>query len=260
VAVRREPPAFRRAAVQAVVPRSPRLLRVTLAGPGLVGFTVDEPAASVRVLLPSDGHDDLVIPTWNGNQFLLPDGSRPALRTLTPRRVDGERGELDVEIVVHNDGHASRWASSAPPGAPVAISGPARGYVVDPDTRSYLLAGDETAIPAISQLLEALPDHARVDVHVEVAEPTGRVDLPPHPGAVVRWLDAVPGAVPGAALVESVVAAAIDPDTAVWAAGEAAAVQRIRRHLFDGLGLPRSQATVRGYWKHGRAGGSPELA
>jgi NADPH-dependent ferric siderophore reductase len=30
--------------------------------------------------------------------------------------------------------------------------------------------------------------------------------------------------------------------------------QRIRRHLFEERGLPRPQATVRGYWKHGRAG------
>ena len=37
-------------------------------------------------------------------------------------------------------------------------------------------------------------------------------------------------------------------------AGEAAAVQRIRKHLFDERDLPRSHCTVRGYWKHGRAG------
>jgi NADPH-dependent ferric siderophore reductase len=40
----------------------------------------------------------------------------------------------------------------------------------------------------------------------------------------------------------------------VWVAGEAAAVQRIRRHLFDERRIPRSQTSVRGYWKHGRAG------
>jgi NADPH-dependent ferric siderophore reductase len=38
----------------------------------------------------------------------------------------------------------------------------------------------------------------------------------------------------------------------VWAAGEAAAMQRLRRHLFDERGVPRSAAVVRGYWKRGR--------
>ena len=40
----------------------------------------------------------------------------------------------------------------------------------------------------------------------------------------------------------------------VWAAGEAAAVQRIRRYLFDERRDARDRTTVRGYWKHGRGG------
>ncbi len=54
-------------------------------------------------------------------------------------------------------------------------------------------------------------------------------------------------------MMAAVEALDLAPDARVWAAGEAAAVQRIRTHLFDGRGLARSQAVVRGYWKHGRA-------
>jgi NADPH-dependent ferric siderophore reductase len=43
------------------------------------------------------------------------------------------------------------------------------------------------------------------------------------------------------------------PEVRVWAAGEAAAVQRIRRYLFEERGMARAQTSVRGYWKHGRA-------
>jgi NADPH-dependent ferric siderophore reductase len=46
----------------------------------------------------------------------------------------------------------------------------------------------------------------------------------------------------------------LGPDTRVWVAGEAATMQRIRLRLFDGRRLPRAQASVRGYWKHGRGG------
>src|SRR5215510_5216199 len=98
---RREPPRFRHVVVRRVEPRSPRLLRVTLAGPELEGLTVDQPAASVRLLLPSSADRELVMPTWNGNQFLLADGRRPVIRTFTPRRVDGEALELDLDVVVH---------------------------------------------------------------------------------------------------------------------------------------------------------------
>jgi NADPH-dependent ferric siderophore reductase len=252
--LRREPPAFRPVEVRRVERVSPRLVRVTLSGPELKGFTVEQPAASVRVLLPSSGGADLVVPSWNGNEFLMPDGRRPTIRTFTPWRVDPEDLELDVGIVVHGGGVASDWGVSAEPGRPAAISGPGRGYTVDRDAPAYLVAGDETAIPAITQVLDAIPGETPVQVRVEVAHSDGRLALPAHPRATVEWCDLPPGAPPGDALGAAVRDVDLPNGTRVWAAGEAAAVQRIRRHLFDDRGLPRAQTSVRGYWKHGRAG------
>jgi NADPH-dependent ferric siderophore reductase len=252
--LRREPPTFRRVAVRRVERVSPRMVRVTLAAPDLAGLTVEQPAASVRVLLPSPGATQLVVPTWNGNEFRLPDGRRPTIRTFTPWRADPDALELDVGIVVHGGGVASDWAMSAEPGAGAAVSGPGRGYTVDHDAPAYLVAGDETAIPAITQVLEALPDETSVQVRIEVGHADARIELPAHPGAAVEWLDLAPGAAPGEALATAVRDADLAPGTRVWAAGEAAAVQRIRRHLFDDRGVPRAHTSVRGYWKHGRAG------
>ncbi|MDQ3897774.1 MAG: siderophore-interacting protein [Actinomycetota bacterium] len=252
--VRREPPAFRRVEVRRVERLTPRMVRATLAGPDLEGFAVDQPAASVRLLLPSGGDDGLVMPAWNGNEFLLPDGRRPAIRTFTPRRFDSSALELDLDIVLHGRGAASSWAATAEPGAALAISGPGRGYAIDGEAPAFLLAGDETAIPAIGQLLEAIPADRVVDVHVEVADPDARLPLPRHPGVTVDWHDLPAGAPPGDALVAAVLGVELGPDTRVWVAGEAAAVQRIRKHLFQELGIARPLTTVRGYWKHGRAG------
>jgi NADPH-dependent ferric siderophore reductase len=256
--IRREPPRFRRVAVRRVNELTPRMLRVTFAGSELEGLTVDHPAASVRLLLPSPGTTELVMPTWNSNEFLLPDGQRPTIRTFTPFRLDPEAQELDLEVVVHGGGAASQWAAAAQPGDPAAISGPGRGYTIDPEAPAFLLAGDETAIPAINQLLDILPATKPVQVFVEVAAPEARLALPDHPGWAVEWFDLPPGAPSGDTLLTAVRDADLAPDTRVWAAGEAAAVQRIRRHLFEERGLPRSQATVRGYWKHGRAGGADD--
>ena len=234
------------------------MTRVTLSGPDLEGLTVDDPAASVRLLLPSSGGSELVMPSWNGNEFLLPDGRRPAIRTFTPRRVDAASLELDLEIVVHGGGVASQWASAAEPGHGAAISGPGRGYTVNRGAPAFLLGGDETAIPAISQLLESLPAEASVHVCIEVAQPDARLPLPAHPHATVEWGDLVAGSPPGDALVAAVRGADLDPDARVWVAGEAAAVQRVRRYLFEERGMPRAQTSVRGYWKHGRAGDTEE--
>jgi NADPH-dependent ferric siderophore reductase len=238
---------------------TPRLVRVTLGGPEVAGLVVDEPAASVRVLLPPAHDAALVIPRWAGNEFLLPDGSRPVIRTLTPRRVDPGALELDVDVVVHGAGSASTWARSAQPGDRAAVSGPARGYAVDPDAADFLLAGDETALPAIAQLLDAIPAGRPVRAVIEIAAPDARLEDLARSGATLTWVERSDGAMPGQALVPAVAGAPIGPDTRVWVAGEAAAVQAIRRQLFEQRGIPRVHATVRGYWKHGRgAGGNGE--
>jgi NADPH-dependent ferric siderophore reductase len=230
------------------------MVRVTLAGAELDGLTVEQPASSVRLLLPPPGTHELVMPTWNGNEFLLPDGRRPTIRTFTPRRVDTEALELDLEIVVHGSGLASDWAQAAEPGNPAAISGPGRGYTIDQGASQFLLAGDETAIPAMSQLLEAIPDRMPVHVHVEIGHPDARLVLSERPAVTVEWHALGPGRPPGEALTAAVQNHGVLQGTRVWAAGEAAAVQRIRHHLFTDRGLPRTEASVRGYWKYGRSG------
>lgn len=254
VRVRREPPRFRAAEVRRTEALTPRMVRVTVGGPDLEGLDPGLPAASVRLLLPSSGSGNLALPTWNGNEFRAADGSRPVIRTLTPRRLDADALELAVDVVVHDESPLSVWATRSSPGDPVAVSGTGRGYTIDPDARQYLLAGDESAIPAISQLAETLPQAARVDVIIEVADPDARLELPTHPGASLRWVDLPGGDGPGDALVPAVASAAIDRETRVWAAGEAAAMQRIRKHLFEERGLGRASAVVRGYWKRGRSG------
>jgi NADPH-dependent ferric siderophore reductase len=247
IRLRREPPPFRHVTLVGREVLSPRLVRLTLGGPQLDGLDPGLPAASVRLLLPRP--DGLELPAWNGNEFRHTDGTRPALRTLTPLALDPVAHELEVEVVLHGEGPLSTWAADAPPGAQAAVSGTGRGYAVDAEAPAFLLAGDESAIPAIRTLLPALPATAALTVLIELAHADARVDLP----AAVTWLDLPDGAPPGAALVAAVGEADIPAAARVWVAGEAASVQRIRTHLFDERGLPRSQCAVRGYWKHGRA-------
>jgi NADPH-dependent ferric siderophore reductase len=251
-ALRREPPRFRRVAVAAVAEPARHLRCVTLAGRELEGLSVDRPAASVRLLIPSRGATELVVPEWTGNEFLLPGGGRPLIRTFTPRRLRSDPPELDLEVVVHGDAGASGWAMRAGPGDPAAVSGPGRGYEIDPTADPLLLLGDETAIPAISQILETAPETVPIVVHVE-ARPGARPPLPDHPAASSSWHDPLAGGPPGGALLSALEGVDIGDEARVWAAGEAAAMQRIRKHL-SGRGVDRRRTTVRGYWKSGRAG------
>ena len=250
--IRREPPPYRRVAVHSVEPLTPHMWRVVLGGDELDGFSIDAPASSVRLLLPQADSNELVMVTWTGNQFELPDGSRPPIRTFTPRSFDAERNELTLDVVLHETGAATDWVRRAVPGDEVAVSGPGRSDDLDPDARTHLLVGDESAMPAIAQLLEWIPDDRTIDVHIEIHAPDARTELPDHPNATVTWHEAVDGAEPGDSMTDALMAVTELAD-AVWAAGEAAAVQRIRKHLFDERGRDRSGVTARGYWKKGRS-------
>ncbi len=213
---------------------------------------MDAPASSVRLLLPAATQDALEMPTWTGNQFELASGERAPIRTFTPRTFDAGQCELTLDIVLHDHGAATDWARRADVGDEVAISGPGRSEPLDPAARSFLLAGDESAIPAISQLLESIDADRTIEVHIEIANPDARFELPDHPHATITWHDAAGGAAPGDSIAAVVEGLEQLPD-AVWVAGEAAAVQRLRNHLFETRARSRENVTARGYWKLGRS-------
>ena len=248
VRTRRPPPPFRQVSLIQSQYLTPHLLRLRLAGDDLAGFDAADPAASVRLLI-GDGSNRLTIPTWTGNEFLYDDGSRPIIRTFTPRRWDPELLHLDLDVVIHADGAVSRWAQGAALGAHAAVSGPGRGYRVDPDATAYLLAGDETSMPAISQLLEVIPPTSEVSVIIEINAADARMRLTDRRDLDETWVVRTADQPPGDALVHAVEDSAIGGGTKVWAAGEAAAMFQIRKYLFDQLGTPRTDVTVRGYWK-----------
>ena len=229
------------------------MARVTLGGEELDGFVLTHPGASVRLLVPPE-HTDLHLPTWDGNVFLDADGKRAIIRTLTPRAFDLDSSTLDVDIVLHGSGPAARWASTVVAGAVTAVSGPGRGYEIAADATGFVLVGDESAIPAIGQLLEWMPSAIPVEAHVEVASRDAVLPLPARSTVAVHWRVLAEGDPPGETLVAAVESLTLADGWRLWAAGEAASMQRIRQHLFTERGIPRSLATVRGYWKHGRAG------
>ena len=237
-----------------VIGREPlpgRLIRVHLGGPALARLQVHQPASSVRLLVPDPAEPALLsTPDWDGNRFVGPDGSRPPLRTMTPCRGAGPE-ELILDVVVHGDGLASRWAATAEVGSPAAVSGPARGHDIEPGASDLVFAGDETAYGAVCSLVEAADPAARVRTVIET--PAGEaLPLPAHPGLLPETVPARPG-LPGVALVARIGDLDLSAASHLWVAGEAAAMQQLRKLLHLERGLDRRQAVVRGYWKAGRS-------
>jgi NADPH-dependent ferric siderophore reductase len=281
---------------------SPSFLRLTVAGPELTGFGVGGADQRIKLVLSRDGGPVRQLlsdgPGWYQEYCALPDQVRPFLRTYTVRAARPQLGELDVDLVLHGvedgrPGPAASWAAAAVAGDPVVLLGPdrsgtGRAWGVEwapPAEGTLFLAGDETAVPAISAIVEALPAGRRAVAVLEVPEAGDVLSLAVPPGVEVRWLirgsrargEALGPAV-HAALCELGVAApaaGVEPEDVdltggilwevpetgadgcyAWLAGEAGMVKALRRRLVRDLGVPRSSVAFMGYWRVGAAEGS----
>ena len=228
------------------------MVRVTLGGAGLDGFAITSPTGHIKLFLPADGDTEPALPTFGADGIEWPAGRpRSVMRTYTPRRFDPSRLELDVEFFLHGVGPASRWAASATVGDRAAIAGPGRGYHPDPAAGWFLIAGDESAIPAIGMIVESLPEGAPARVVVEVTSTEDEQPLPRRHGVTTEWLHR-DGRQPGELLEETMRGARLPSRNGrAWVAAEASRIRAIRRHLVTDGHLAPEHVVTRGYWRAG---------
>ncbi|MGY1712259.1 siderophore-interacting protein [Geodermatophilus sp. SYSU D00758] len=239
--------------VASVADVTPTVRRVVLSG---TAEAVAAAGPTVNLLVPEVGDP---APRWpavaRDGRIVWPQGRHGvSLRSYTARRQDPPRGEVEIDFVLHGDGPAATWAAAAAPGAPLAVAG--AGPLGDRPAGWLLLAGDETALPAIGRILAAAPEGTRGLALVEVADADEEQALTRPAGVDVRWLhrgDTPPGE--GTLLVDAV--AALErpegEDLFAWVAAESATVRAVRADLRGRWGLGRAQHHAIGYWRRGRA-------
>ena len=231
---------------------TPHLVRVVLGGEGLAGFAPEYTDAYVKLVLPPAGAPYAAPFDMDAVQREHPRELWPCLRTYTVRAWDRAAGELVLDVVVHGDeGLAGPWAVAARPGDRVQLLGPGGAYAPSGDVDWHLLAGDETALPAIAASLERLPAGATARVFVEVADAAEEQPLPLPAGAELTWVHR--SGLPGEALVAAVRGAALPPGSVhAFVHGEAGFVRDLRRYLRVERAVPREQLSASGYWRLGR--------
>jgi NADPH-dependent ferric siderophore reductase len=232
---------------------SPHMVRVVLGGDGLAGFaTRGLTDHYVKLLFPAPGVAYPEPLDLRRIREEFPREQWPTTRTYTVRHWDAERDELSLDFVLHGDeGLAGPWAAHARPGDVLHFSGPGGAYAPDPSADWHLMAGDESALPAIAAAVERLPAHATARVFVEVADAAEEQKLDAPDGAVVTWLHRGDQPV-GAPLVLAV--SALDFLAGVphvFVHGEAGFVKELRRMLRVERALPLDRLSISGYWRLG---------
>ncbi|GAA4837156.1 siderophore-interacting protein [Saccharopolyspora rosea] len=246
---------YRLLQVRAVERITPRMVRVTLGGEELADFTSNGSDQRIKLCLPQPGQP-MPLGRTRAEVFALPREQQPLQRTYTLRWFDPRRQELAIDFVVHDhDGPGSTWAANAEVGGRIVTIGPSPAYQPQPDADPLVLVGDETALPAMSAILEELPTGTRVRVFAEVADAAEEQDVRTDADVTWTWLhrDGVPAGA-SALLVDAVRAADLGPNPHVWVGAEADAVHELREHCQRALGLERRRLYALAYWRRGDTG------
>ena len=243
---------FRRVEVREVVELTPHMRRIVVGGPELEGFHSGAPGDHIKMFFPNpDG--EFITPKMGEHGPEYPADKAPSpMRDYTPRHHDAAAGTLAIDFVVHGEGPASTWAENASAGDRIAFGGPRGSFVVADDFDHYVLAGDESALPAIARWLEEMPAGRKASVLVEIPEDADRQRLETRADAQVTWLprNGVPAA--QSDLLENALdALAPEGDTFWWVACEARRVRGIRKSIEGGRGVPKEWIRSTGYWKAG---------
>lgn len=236
----------RRLQVLQVADLTPRMRRITLGGEQLAGFLSRGADDHIKLFFPRNAEEEQAMQTLVPGG-LKEEGPKPAMRDYTPRRIDLDKLELDIDFVLHGDGPAATWAAQAQPGQYLHIGGPRSSLIVPDIFDSYVLIGDETAIPAIARRLEELPAGRTALVVVEIENEAERQPLESAANLEVIWVhrhssnDALARTVadlqlPGGELY-------------AWIATEAGLSRRLRKLLVQEHGLDESAVKAAGYWR-----------
>jgi NADPH-dependent ferric siderophore reductase len=234
---------FRRAVLVARERLTPHYVRVRLQGEDLRGFTSLGSDDHIRVFFPDAPVESI-------------EEMRAApSREYTPLAFGDDW--LELEFVVHGDsGVAGVWAANAPLGAEVGVGGPRGSMVIEGTPDAWLLAGDETAIPAIRRFIALMEPDALGRIVIEVQDAGHELPLTAPVGVRVEFVHR--GAEPaGSALITRIdeIGAGERPDGAVFGfvAAEQAIVRSGRALLLERWGVPAEQVVVKGYWKRDTA-------
>ncbi|MHB1446285.1 MAG: siderophore-interacting protein [Acidimicrobiales bacterium] len=214
---------------------------------------ITEPVPSVRrVRLTGAGLEEMA--PQPGQDVMLA-VAPTARRRYSVRSYDASGPWIDLDFVLHGDGPAVTWATSAQPGDSIAVIGPRGKVMVDPEAEWHLFAGDDTFVPASFMMVESLPAGRTAIVVMEVdgdadhqvLETAADLDGP-------RWVHRAGGPQGEAGLLVAALGGLDLPPGPgrAYLAGELRVVSAMRSALLD-KGMGPEAISPKPYWRLGVA-------
>ncbi|MBT3708480.1 MAG: siderophore-interacting protein [Gammaproteobacteria bacterium] len=186
-------------------------------------------------------------------KLVLPDPGKPTVRSYTVRSFEPSTPQLTIDMVAHGDtGPAATWANQVTEGTNIEITGPGACQPINANADWFLLAGDMSALPAISVNVSRLPQEAVGDVVLEVISAEDQLELNFPPGLNVHWVINPDPEAPNSVLEDTVMAIPWrDGNVSVWVAGEFSASRALRQYFRHDRNVEKGSMYVSCYWKIG---------
>lgn len=239
--------------VVSVTDVTPRMRRFRFSG-DMEGFASPGHADHIKAFFFPAGVEPKIVPIGPRGAEFAP-GERPEMRDYTPRAWSVDGNWIDLDFVLHGDGPASGWAAGATVGSKLVIGGP-RGSVVVPAAFDwYLLAGDETALPALGRRIEELPAGSKILAVIEVEDAAEEQRFETAADLSLHYVHRNGEPAGTTTLLRDAVASLTFPTGVAYAyiAGEVTMAQSIRTHLTESRGFDPRYIKAAGYWRLGVA-------
>lgn len=230
---------------------TPNMQRVTLKGEDLADFPQGHEGGYVKLLFPIKGETQLP------SAQAVEDGAKVIMRTYTVRRFDVTRLELDIDLVLHgqlgHSGPASTWAKQTQEGDTMLMYGPGKVKPINLQADWFLLAGDMTALPAISCQLESLPDDAKGHAIIEINHKDDEQHLIKPANLHITWIINSHPDQENTMLSDAVKSLPwLQGKPSIWAACEFSNMRLLRAYFKKEKQVNRDELYISSYWKMGQ--------
>lgn len=169
----------------------------------------------------------------------------PAYTSVT---VNPEVNELVFDVYAHNNGDTCAWAIGLIEGTDnrkeVLLSGPGGNWT--PPSDNLIIAGDETALPAIRRTLETAKPTDNITAFIEMATPEDFVKATEHIDHFITRLARSEGLSAKQSLLN------LTPEECkgrfIWFAGEKSDATELRQVATEQWKTPKDKKYIAGYW------------
>ncbi|MGM8897773.1 MULTISPECIES: siderophore-interacting protein [unclassified Psychrobacter] len=221
--------------VKGIANTTPNMRRITLGGEGMQGFPADQESSYIKLMFAGEV------------------GQKPIMRTYTiiQQRAD----KIDVDFVLHGlnhkgaEGPASHWAKTVQVGDTIMIGGPGPKKLINHEADWFLLAGDMTALPAITVNLAQLPKDATGYAVIEVLSEDDIQPLQKPENITIHWVINPVTTDSHYPLLDKINTLDwLDGEVAVWTACEFNSMRALRRY-FKEKSVNKAYFYISSYWK-----------